>query len=156
MANASVQQQAQYDQFVKNGMRLIYADKGIAKMVKALDGNGDPKAGLANTVTAITLRLAESAKKAGKPLPPEVVLYGAGELLEQLADFSEQSGGYAYKEPELREIAQSMVDGLKQKQGGQPAQQAAAPAAPPQAAAAPPVAPAAGPELMPARGGYGS
>lgn len=148
MANATPQQQAQYEQFVKNGMRLIYGKKSVPQIVKSLDGNGDPVAGLTNTVTAVVLRLTESAKKAGKPLSPEVVLYGAGELLEQLADFSEQSGGHKYDDEQLRTIAQGMVDGMKQ--GGAEAAPAAAPASPPMGPpAAAPSMPAAGPELMP-------
>lgn len=149
MANATPQQQAQYEQFVKNGMRMIYGKKSVPAIVKSLDGNGDPVAGLTNTVTSVVVRLAESAKKAGKPLPPEVVLYGAGELLEQLADFSEASGGHKYEEAQLKEIAQSMVDGLKQSQPQAPQPQAPQPQAPAMPPPMPAGAPAAGPELMP-------
>lgn len=134
--NAKPEQQAQYDQFVKNGMRLVYRKGAAKRLVPALDGGGDPVTGLANTVTALTLRLTESAKKAGKPLDPTAALYGAGELLEQLADFSAQSGGHRYSEEELRTIAGHMVAGVKQAGGGSPA-------GPP--AAAPPAVP----ELMP-------
>jgi len=134
-AAANPQQQAEYDSFVKNGMRLIYGNKkGLKQLLKSLDGSGDPMDGLANTLTAIALRVTDSAKKAGKTLPPEVVMYGAGELLEQLADFSAQSGGHKYGDEELQTIAQKMVDGLK----GSPAEAGAAPATPPQP-----------PELMP-------
>lgn len=134
MAAATPQQQADYDAFVKNGMRLIYNEKGVKRLVASLDGDGDPLGGLASTVTTVALRLVGAADKAGKPLAPEVVLHGSGELLEQLADFSAQSGGHKYSDEELRTIAEQMVAGFKQQGQEQPP------------------APA-GPELMPPRQG---
>ncbi len=141
MKQASAEQQLAYDTFVKNGMRLIYRKGAAKRLVPALDGDGDPVAGLANTVTALTLRLTESAKKAGRPMDPTAALYGAGELLEQLADYSAQSGGHRYSQEELRMIAGHMVAGVKQARGGSPA----ASPAPPAATTAPPAVP----ELMP-------
>lgn len=152
---ATPDQQAQYDAFVKNGMRLVYThDKpGLKKLLTSLDGGGDPVAGLANTLAAVSMRLVGSAKKAGSMLAPEVILHGSGELLEQLADFSKQTGGHAYSDDELRSIAQGMADGYQQKaQGGAPPSGGAPPQAP---AAGPPSGPpsapqpAAPPQLMP-------
>lgn len=145
---ATPEQQAQYDAFVKNGMRLIYAKKSVPKIVKALDGNGDPVAGLASVAANVAQRLATSAKKAGKNFPPEVILHGSGEIVEQLADFSEKSGGHKYTDDELRTVAQGMVEGYKQGQGaaqGQPPAQAP-PAGPPQLMTGAP--PAAGPPQL--------
>jgi hypothetical protein len=138
-------QQARYDAYVKNGMRLMYRKQGVRALVKSLDGNGDPVSGLANTLGAIALRLTGSAKKAGQPLDPQVVLHGSGELLEQLADFSQQSGGHTYTDDELRKVATVLAKAAK-GEGAQPQ-----PAPQPSPASAP-----TGPELMPAGGGYGS
>jgi hypothetical protein len=128
MNQATPEQQAQYDKFVENGMRLIYDKKGLPQILKALDGDGDPVSGLATVVGAATMRLAQSAQKAGKPLPPEVILYGAGELMEQLADFSDKSGGHKYSDEELKVVAKAMVG------NGQQAPQSPAQLQPPQAA----------------------
>jgi hypothetical protein len=141
--------QAEYDRFVENGMRMVYGNKqGIKALLKSLDGNGQPVTGLANTVTLLAQRLAASAQKAGKPLSAEVVLHGSGELLEQLADFSKESGGYTYQDEELAQIGQHMVKGI---QAGPPKKGAAPPGAPPPAT---PAAAPATPELMPARGAH--
>jgi hypothetical protein len=138
--------QAQYDAFVKNGMRMMYGKKGVKPLVQALDGNGDPLRGLASVTAAISVRLVQSAKKAGKPLPPEVVLHGTGELLAQLADFSAESGGHKYADEDLKALATEMAKGFKpgQPQQQQPAEPPAMPAGP----AAPPAQPAAPRQLM--------
>lgn len=141
MNQATPEQQADYQKFVENGMELVYADKGLKALVTSMDGNGAPVDGLANTMAAVTMRLTDSAKKAGKPVSPLVALYGAGELLEQLAAFSEDSGGHSYTDDELKQVAQMMVDGLKK--GAQPQ----GPPQGPPAEAAPPAGPAM-PELM--------
>lgn len=106
---ASPEDQAAYDQFVKNGMRLMYDKKALPSIMKSLDGAGDPVQGMANTIAMLVARIVGSAKQSGKELSPNVILHGAGELLEQLADFSEQSGGHKYTDDELQMVAQNMV-----------------------------------------------
>lgn len=121
---ATPEEQAAYDQFVKNGMTLIYDKKALPALVKSLDGNGKPQEGMINTLGGVVQRLVGSAKQAGTSLTPNVVLHGAGELLEQLADFSAQSGGHKYSDDELAQLANAIVGGMTGKPPG-PGQPAA-------------------------------
>lgn len=112
--NVSPEEQQLYNEFVKNGMKLLYNEKGTKAIVKALDGGGNPVQGLANTLVAIVSRLDQSAKEKGKEFPGDVMLHGAQELLEQMADFSEQSGGYAYDEKEMETAFYMALDMYRQ------------------------------------------
>lgn len=133
--------QATYDKFVKNGMRLIYRkdDASVKSMLASLDGNGNPLEGLANTVGTLVMRLTSSAEQKGASIPPNVVLRGAGELLEQLADYSKQSGGHEYTDQELQSVAKVMVQAMAGggQQGEQPVGQPAGQPAGPQMNGAP-------------------
>lgn len=143
---ASPDEQAAYKQFVTNGMRLMYAKKALPAIMKSLDGDGDPMTGILATLVMIVTKVANSARQAGKMISPNVVLHGAGELLEQLADLSAQSGGHKYSDAELQKAANLLVTGTMQQKsgaaGGPPAPGAQPPA---QTPAPPPAQPVGGP-----------
>ena len=116
--NAAPDEQAQYDQLVKNGMRLIYDQAAVPQIVQSLEGAGDPVAGLVNTLVLVMTRLVGSAQQKGASIAPDVMLHGAGELLGQLADFSAETGGHKYTDDELRTVATMMVKGPPQQGEG--------------------------------------
>lgn len=122
-SNVSPEEQKQYDQFVKNGMRLMYSEQGTQAIVQSLAGDGDPVAGLANTVAMVVLRLKESAEKKGAQLSTDVVMHGGLELLEQAADFASQAGIHEYSPEEMESAtwkAEDIVRSTLQQQGKLP------------------------------------
>jgi hypothetical protein len=120
---ANPQQQAQYDKFVENGMRLIYDKKGVKRIVESLDGAGNPVEGLASTLAGVARRLIDSAEKNGVQFSTDVMLHGTGELAEQLANLSAESGGHKYTEDELESVLAPIVHGvMRGGAGGQPPQ----------------------------------
>jgi len=129
--------QASYEMFVKNGARLIYDEKATEQILKSLDGAGNPVEGLANTLASVVMRLVDSAEKKGAQLSPDVILHGTGELIEVLADFSKESGGHAYTDPEMLQVAKAVVQATQGGEqpsgppGGAQPQDAAAAGAPP-------------------------
>jgi hypothetical protein len=120
--------QASYERFVRNGMRLIYSEKTLESVLRSLDGDGNPVEGLANTIASVVTRLTDSAAQKGVDLAPDVVLHGAGELIEQLADLSKESGGHAYTDEEMATVAKAVVDAVGEGGGEQPPPDAAPPA----------------------------
>lgn len=131
-------EQAVYERFVRNGMRLIYGEKTLPSVIKSLEGDGNPVEGLANTISTVVMRLVDSAAKKGVELPPDVVMYGAGELIEQLADLSKESGGHAYTDEEMATVAKAVVDAVNMPEEGAPQGEEPPPDDAAAAAAAPP------------------
>lgn len=119
-SNVAPEEQAQYDTFVKNGMRLIYNEQGLPKMVETLAGDGDPVEGLANALVTVVSRLEDSAKQSGVELSPDAKFHGAAELLEQMAELSEKAGIHQFTEQEMESALYTAFDQyrqLKQQQG---------------------------------------
>lgn len=120
--NVSPEEQAAYDEFVKNGMRLVYQNgevtpailnqlKGdwgdVQQMLGELppdEGALDPKNPVDNLAVAtvgIVLALEASAAQAKKELDPGVVFHGGVEILEQLADVAEAGNIHDFSEEEM-------------------------------------------------------
>src|SRR3546814_6057163 len=62
-ANVSPEEQAKYDQFVNNGLELIYTEKSFTKVVEALKVGNDPIDAVVNATVNIVQRLQDSAKQ---------------------------------------------------------------------------------------------
>jgi hypothetical protein len=129
------------DPFVRNGLKLIYNQKALPQLLQSLDGNGNPAAGLAVTLVSVLQRLMDSAEQNGAALEPQVVLNGAAELIERMAELSAESGGHAYSDQEKQNALKVML-GIDPAQEGPPEA-----GAPPEAG--PPGAPPSGGGLMP-------
>lgn len=106
---ASSDGQDAHDQFVKNGMRLIYNEKTLPAVLQSLEGEGNPPLGLANTTLAVIKRLEQSAAKAGKEIPPDAHAQGTVEIMQLLAELSEKTGGHEYTRDELEAALQFVV-----------------------------------------------
>lgn len=122
--NVSPEEQAQYDAFVTNGMKLMNDEKGIDGLLKSIQGDGDPIQGLANTVAAIVIRVEDSAQKQGVEISPDVLMHGGTELLEQAADLAEQAGIHEFSEEDLESaLYQSMDIYRSMREGKLPTEQ---------------------------------
>lgn len=91
MENASEEEQAQYDQFVSNGAKLIYSPEIRKTVQKNLSGAGNPIEGLANTLVMIVTRLDQSAQENSIEVSGDVKMHGAMELLDLLIEYAEES-----------------------------------------------------------------
>lgn len=141
-SNVSPEEQAAYDEFVGNGMKLIYQQQGdkvevapavlaqlkgdwkgveqslgqIPQEEKPLDPK-DPIDCLAVATVALVLTLEASAANSGKQLDPAVTFHGGAELLEQLADISEAAGIHDFNDDEMTGVAHrtAMLYGVSTK-----------------------------------------
>lgn len=95
-SNVSPEEQAQYDQFVKNGMELIYDEKTMPQLMQSLEGAGTPTEGLANALVTVVMRLEDSAKQQGQEISGEVIMHAATELMEQLVELAEAAGVHEF------------------------------------------------------------
>jgi hypothetical protein len=95
---ASPEEQAQYNEFVGQAMLLIYDEKMFPKIVELLNGAGDPKDGLARATSMVVGRMIDAAEKAGDKLSGDVILHGAKETFEQLAEISAKAGIMDYSQ----------------------------------------------------------
>lgn len=124
--NVSPEEQAQYDSFVKNGMNLIYDEKGMDKLVESLDGDGSPVEGLANTLVTVVMRLEDSAADAGHPVSGDVVMHGGAEIMGLMAEMSSEAGVHEFSDAEQESawyMAQDQYRSMRQEQGVLPVEQ---------------------------------
>lgn len=85
---ANPEEQGQYDEIVGSAMNMVYDKKVMPSILKGLEGDGDPIAGLAQTAALVLMRIYQSAKKAGKDLDGVVMFHAGTEVLEDLATLS--------------------------------------------------------------------
>ncbi len=116
---ASPEEQQQYDMFVNNAYQMLYDDKVLPGVLKSLQGNGDPKEGLANTAAMVVMRVEESAKQNGREISPDVLYHGGTEILESLAETAEAAGLHEYSEDELEGALYRALDIYREMKGGQ-------------------------------------
>lgn len=99
--NVSPEEQAEYDQFVTNGMKLMYSEETMPQVLKAIEGDGDPIEGLGTALATLVLRLEESAAENGREISGDVKINAATELLEQMADLAAAAGIHDYSPEDL-------------------------------------------------------
>jgi hypothetical protein len=122
-SNVSPEEQAQYDTFVTNGMTMMYDEKVLPQIMEALKGDGNPIEGLANATAMIVLRLDDSAEQSGQQISGEVKFHGATELLEQLAELSQEAGIHEFNEEDMEAatyLAMDIYRTTRQEQGKLP------------------------------------
>lgn len=105
-ANVTPEEQAQYEQFVTNGLEVIYGDEGEGTPVRPdilnrLRESSDPLENLANTTVWLVTMLETSAEQGGGQLDDAVVMHGGKALLEELAEVAEAGAIHDYSEQEL-------------------------------------------------------
>lgn len=121
-AQATPEEQAQYEQFVKNAWQLVYGGGKVKpEILTALDGDGDPKEGLAQTTVGIVARLKQSADESGAEISADVVLHAGIEILADLANLQKEAGIADLSDDEQEGAFYRAVDlyrDMLQKSGG--------------------------------------
>lgn len=116
---ASPEEQAQYDAFVKNGMKLLYSEKATDSVLGAIEGAGDPVEGIANALAMVMMRLEDSAGEAGQEIGGDVKLNAAGEIFEQLVELAEAAGIHEYSDEDMETALLRAMDIYRETRQGQ-------------------------------------
>lgn len=104
---ATPDEQAAYDAVVANGTHMVYAnEKVFQKVLKLLEGNGDPVAGLAKSAASLIMRVQGSLQQAGKSVPIGVLFHAGTELFGELANLATKAGIHDFRsDPDAVEAA---------------------------------------------------
>lgn len=86
--SASPEEQRMYEQFVENGMKIMYSPETRKTVKENLAGAGNPIEGFARTLVLIVSRVHDSAKQAGKEIPGDVIYNAAEELMDLLIEYA--------------------------------------------------------------------
>ncbi len=112
--NVSAEEQTQYNQIVNNAYTLLY--ENMPALLKSIAGGGDPVTGVAQTAANAMSRLINSASRAGKKFPKDVVLAANMEVVEDLADLAKDSGIHDLTDKEMESVAYLTVEMYRQLQ----------------------------------------
>jgi hypothetical protein len=115
---AAPEEQAQYEQFVKNGMELIYPKNGgvAPKVMETLKGP-NPVEALASATAVIAASVQNSAMKNKVQLSGDVVMHGGKAIMEELATVATEGKVHDYTDEEMKAAAMRAVE-LFQSVGG--------------------------------------
>jgi len=108
--NVSPEEQAQYDQFVAQGMKLYNDPKVMPAILHQIEGNGDPVNGLASATATIVVRLVHSLKGQPTKMSGDVIYHGGVEILEQLADLGAVTKLHDFTPEEMQQAELRAVD----------------------------------------------
>lgn len=90
--HATPEEQEMYNQFVAQGMLMVYQPKMFEQVIKMLEGGGEPQEGLARATALVVARVLTAAEKAQQQIPGDVVFHAGKELFEDLAELSARAG----------------------------------------------------------------
>lgn len=125
-SNVTPEEQAQYDQFVGNGMKMLYNKDAGAQIFETLRGDGNPVEGLANALVMLVIRLQDSAEKEGQQISPDAMFHGATELLGLMAEIAEKAGIHKFTDKDKENALYLALDqyrSTRQQQGRLPEDQ---------------------------------
>ena len=108
--NVTPEEQQLYDQIVDNAYQIIYDPKTTDNLLSRITQSGNPIEGLASVAFMVVSTLEESAKKAGQPIPQDVLFHAGTEILEELADLALEEGVHDFKEEEIEGAFFSAMD----------------------------------------------
>lgn len=112
--NVSPEEQAAYEQVVRNALRIIYPENADGKaaptVLKALKAGDNPILALANAAVTIVTTLRESAKQAGRQLDPEILFHAGAEIVEELAELAEAAKVHDFSEAEIENAFYAALD----------------------------------------------
>lgn len=118
--NVSPEEQAEYEQFVTNGMQLMYNEELMPQLLERIEGAGNPVEGLANAAAMVVMRLEDSAEGQERAISEDVKFHGGTELLEQMAELAQEAGIHEYSEEEVESafyLALDIYRSTRQEQG---------------------------------------
>lgn len=109
-ANVSPEEQAQYDAFMANYMKMAYSKEVGPRLLDTLGGDGgDPVEGLAQATAFIVKRLADGARESGAEISQDVLFHGGKEIVEDLAEMQADAG---FADLDENQIEQAMYRAL--------------------------------------------
>ena len=100
---APPEEQRAYETFVGNALNVIYRDDKVAPAIlRSLEGDGNPREGLADTAANVVKRLIDSAvDNGGGGLTGDVVMHGGLAIVEDLAEVQREAGIADLSEEEI-------------------------------------------------------
>ncbi len=112
--NVTPEEQAAYEQVVRNALRIIYPAGEEAKaaptVLKALKAGQNPILALAGAAVTIVTTLRESAKQAGRPIDPEILFHAGREIVEELAELASAAKIHDFSEGETEHAFYAALD----------------------------------------------
>lgn len=102
--NVSPEEQEAYEQFVANGMEVLYGgeEPGVRPdILQRLRESSDPLENLANTSVWLTTMLETSAESNGAQLDDAVVFHGGRAMFEELIEIADAAKIHDYQEKEI-------------------------------------------------------
>lgn len=108
--NVSPEEQAQYENFVSNGMELVYNEQTMPALMQSIATASSPVEGLSNALVMVVSRLEESAKQNNAQIDGEVMMHGATEISEALVELAEAAGIHQFTEQDMEGAFYSAVD----------------------------------------------
>lgn len=140
--NVSPEEQAEYEEFMKNVQTLIYADveegtRVRPEILQALQGAGqapaaqdappqgaDPQAqgqgnpavmALAHTAVTLVTQIDDSARKAGRPISDDVLQEGALDTIRELSEVATNANIHDFKEQDIMGAYVQAIDMYRPK-----------------------------------------
>lgn len=127
-SNVAPEEQAMYGKFMENYYRVMYdtgtqgGPKGEPPLIEdvkgMLSGIEDPIMALGTAANTVVGQLAGSAEAAGKPIPPDVLMHAGTEVVQDLAELSENAGIREYSEEEMGQALQVGMSMYVSEHGG--------------------------------------
>lgn len=118
--NVAPEEQQQYNQFVENGMQVLYTKEGQIEpeVLKRLSTGKKPLDTLAQTGVWLVMMLEQNAKQKGVEITDDVILHAGRELFEQLAEIDAKAGIHDFKEAELQGAWYNALDMYREANSG--------------------------------------
>ena len=122
--NVSPEEQAEYEQFMDNAFKLLYADDAVRpEVLQALqvgepttpDGPNPAILALAQAAVTIVQRLDDSAREQGKVISDDVLIHGGMAVVEELGEIADAGKIYDYSEEDLTGAFELAVDMYRPK-----------------------------------------
>jgi|GEM_PF-6287152 len=108
--NVTPEEQAAYERFVDNGLKIIANEKMAPHILKRIQEAEQPAEGLAAASVNIIVRLEQSAQENGRQLDPAILLHGGQELLEAIANMATAFDVHAFTEKEIESALYIAMD----------------------------------------------
>jgi hypothetical protein len=114
--NVAPEEQDIYSEFVDKCYLVLYSPKAFKQTIDSLNATDDPKMNLANIVVVAVKHVSDSARKAGKQIPVDVLMHGGKEVMEDMADLSAKVGLHEFTPDELEGAVYIAMDLFREMQ----------------------------------------
>lgn len=112
--NVTPEEQAEYEDFVDQGFKVIYSGDAFEKIVDRIAAEQDPVQGLAQVTAAVASRVLSSAKGAGKEISGDAAFHGGIQLLEDLGENLTKAGVHNYTDKDLERASYLAMDAFRE------------------------------------------